>query len=137
VSVPTSFSDTWPAVAASVPIARHAVLHHLRDAETKDPPLADVGLAVSEAVTNVVHHAYVGQACGTVRVTLEFSADELKLVVEDDGRGLRPRVDSPGAGMGLSLMATVSDRFDTHTGLDEGTRICAWFRRDPRGATLH
>ena len=59
-----TFTATWPAVVDSVPTARHAVMGYLREARTADPPLSDVGLVVSEAVTNAVHHAYVGDAPG-------------------------------------------------------------------------
>ncbi len=53
-----AFDASWTAVAETVPLARRSVLDHLRRAATPDPSLNDVGLSVSEAVTNVVHHAY-------------------------------------------------------------------------------
>jgi len=136
-SLPASFEDTWPAVAESVPRARHAVIAHLREAATPDPPLSDVALAVSEAVSNVVNHAYAGDATpGSVRVGLGVTPEEIRLTVEDDGGGLVPRLDSPGMGLGLPLIAHVADRFDTRTAPGEGTRLCVWFRRDPAEATL-
>jgi serine/threonine-protein kinase RsbW/stage II sporulation protein AB (anti-sigma F factor) len=122
-------------VADNVGIARRAVVSYLKDAATPDPPLNDVGLAVSEAVTNVVHHAYVDAAePGPVRVQVELSDEEVEVIVEDDGRGMLPRPDSPGLGLGLPLIATLADRFDTTT--SSGTRICMWFRRNPGAATL-
>ena len=136
VSIPSPFTGHWPAVAESVPVARHAIAAYLRETETPDPPLGDVALVVSEAMTNAVVHAYAGQDVGEVRVEVEFAPDELKLVVEDDGGGLVPRLDSPGLGLGLPLIATVSERFDTITRPGEGTRLCIWFLRDPAAATL-
>jgi serine/threonine-protein kinase RsbW/stage II sporulation protein AB (anti-sigma F factor) len=130
------FSSEWPAHPDSVPAARHAVLTFLRDVDTADPPLNDVGLAVSEAVTNAVNHAYVDREMGDVRVAVTLGHDEVELTVEDDGRGMLPRPDSPGLGLGLPLIATVADRFDTVSGPGGGTRICAWFRRHPAAATL-
>ena len=135
-SIPAPFAGHWPAVAESVPAARQAIATYLRQTETPDPPLGDVALVVSEAMTNAVVHAYAGQDVGEVRIEVEFAPDELKLVVEDDGGGLVPRLDSPGLGLGLPLIATLSDRFDTKTSPGRGTRLCAWFRRDPREATL-
>ena len=133
-----SFEDTWTATSQAVPAARHAVLAHLREADTPDPPLSDIALAVSEAVTNVVVHAYVGADPGPVhvRVELESDGDKLKLTVEDEGTGLRPRTDSPGLGLGLPLLATVSDRLDTRTTECGGTRLCVWFSLQPAEATL-
>ena len=58
------------------------------------------------------------------------------MLVEDDGRGMVPRPDSPGLGLGLPLIATVSDRFETHTTPSGGTKLCMWFRLDPGEATL-
>lgn len=133
-----TFADSWTATASAVPAARHAVLAHLREADTPDPPLSDVALAVSEAVTNVVVHAYVDTDPGPVHVRIEPVSErhELKLVVEDEGHGLRPRTDSPGIGLGLPLMATVASRLDTRITESGGTRVCVWFSLEPEAATL-
>ena len=40
-----AFADSWTATSQAVPAARHAVLTHLRETETPDPPLSDVALA--------------------------------------------------------------------------------------------
>ena len=125
------FSASWPAKPDSVPLARHAVMGYLRGFATADPPLSDIGLVVSEGVTNAVHHAYDGDNGGEVRVTVEVHGDELEVVIEDDGRGMVPRPDSPGLGLGLPLIATVSERFDTRTEPGRGTTLCVWFRRAP------
>jgi serine/threonine-protein kinase RsbW/stage II sporulation protein AB (anti-sigma F factor) len=125
------FAAAWPAHPDSVPAARHAVLGYLERAETADPPLNDIGLVVSEAVTNAVNHAYLDRDPGDVRVAVDVVDDELEVIIEDDGRGMLPRPDSPGLGLGLPLIASVSDRFDTRTAPGGGTRICAWFRRRP------
>lgn len=135
-ALPAPFDASWPAVAESVPAARHAVLHYLRAVETADPPLSDVGLAVSEAVTNAVVHGYLDREPGDVRVQIEFTSDELELVVEDDGSGMCPRPDSPGLGLGLPVIASLAERFDTRSEADRGTHLCIWFRREPGAATL-
>lgn len=126
---PESFAAVWPATPDAVPAARHAVLHYLREAETSDPPLSDIGLVVSEGVTNAVHHAYADSGGGEVRVRIFFDADQVEVVIEDDGRGMVPRPDSPGLGLGLPLIATVSERFDTRTEPGKGTTLSVWFRR--------
>jgi serine/threonine-protein kinase RsbW len=64
--------------------------------------LADaVRLAVSEAVTNVVLHAY-RDSSGSVHVSADLAGSELWVLIADDGCGLRPVADSPGLGMGLA-----------------------------------
>ena len=136
VPTPGMLDATWRAVPANVPVARHAVVAHLRELDTTDPPLNDIALAASEAVTNVVHHAYVGCEPGTVRVCVEHGRDEIELRVEDEGSGMLPRPDSPGLGLGMPLIATMSDRFEVVARQGGGTRLCMWFRRDPGAATL-
>lgn len=124
----------FPAVPDSVPAARHTVLRYLNEAKTPDPPLSDIGLVVSEGVTNVVNHAYSHAEPGEVRVRVELHADQVEVVIEDDGQGMVPRPDSPGLGLGLPLIASVSERFDTRSTPGTGTKLCVWFRRDPAAA---
>jgi anti-sigma regulatory factor (Ser/Thr protein kinase) len=136
VATTPTFDATWPAVPGSVPTARRSVLTHLSAVQTSDPPLSDIGLAVSEAVTNVVHHAYVGQEPGPVRVRIAICPPEIEVMVQDEGSGMVPRPDSPGLGLGMPLIATVSDRFDVRARPGGGTRLCIWFSLDPEDATL-
>jgi serine/threonine-protein kinase RsbW len=73
-----------------------------------------VELAVSEAVSNVAVHAYrdeqrLADAPGRVRVSARIDGDVLLVVVSDDGVGMAPRGDSPGLGLGLPLIAQLSD----------------------------
>jgi anti-sigma regulatory factor (Ser/Thr protein kinase) len=78
-------------------------------AETRDA----VTLAVSEAATNVVVHAYVGRDLpGTIEVDATVAEDELWVIVTDTGLGLRPRLDSPGLGLGLAIIAQLADGVD-------------------------
>jgi anti-sigma regulatory factor (Ser/Thr protein kinase) len=89
-----------------------------------DAVRAAVMLAVSEALTNVVVHAYVDRDPGPMIV--EAWPDEeghLRVLICDEGRGMVPRTDSPGLGVGLSLMAQtadevrVADRHDSPGGI--------------------
>lgn len=77
---------------------------------------AEVGdairLAVGEALTNVVMHAYLGTEPGTMSVQAWIDDhDYFTVRVFDEGRGLVPRADSPGLGLGIGLMAQMSDDF--------------------------
>jgi serine/threonine-protein kinase RsbW len=65
---------------------------------------------VSEAVTNVVMHAFrLGRGPGSVGVTAEWDADELVMTISDDGIGFLPRTDSPGRGLGLPIIRAPSN----------------------------
>jgi anti-sigma regulatory factor (Ser/Thr protein kinase) len=95
----------------------------------------DVALAVSEAVSNVILHAYRDGTPGTVRVVACARATELVVVVRDYGCGMRPHPESPGAGLGLSIIGAAASNMDVERP-DEGggTRIRLRFRRLARAA---
>jgi anti-sigma regulatory factor (Ser/Thr protein kinase) len=90
---------------------------------------AAIALAVSEAVTNAVIHAYVDQARpGDVEVLVErHPGDGLEIHVCDEGRGMMPRSDSPGLGVGLPLVAKLAQRFRVETRPTGGTAISMVF----------
>jgi anti-sigma regulatory factor (Ser/Thr protein kinase) len=53
-------------------------------------------------------------------------AEEIEIVVRDDGSGMAPRHDSPGLGLGLPLIRRVADGFDHRMPPDGGTEL--WMR---------
>jgi serine/threonine-protein kinase RsbW/stage II sporulation protein AB (anti-sigma F factor) len=71
--------------------------------------VGDIKLAVSEAVSNAVRHAYRDHEPGSVTVTAQIDSGTLRIVIADAGRGMQPRSDSPGLGLGLPLMAYAAD----------------------------
>lgn len=80
-----------------------------------------MALAVSEAATNAVLHGTRGDdPCITVRV--DTSRGEVFVTVCDDGHGMKARTDSPGAGLGLPVIATVSKALRVVSS-NEGTEI--------------
>lgn len=90
--------------------------------------VADVRLAVSEAVTNVIVHAYRDRVePGVVRVSARGCSLAFWVVIEDDGTGMQPRADSPGAGLGLPMIATVAHNLDIERSPSGGTRLTLCF----------
>jgi anti-sigma regulatory factor (Ser/Thr protein kinase) len=70
----------------------------------------DIAIAVSEALTNAIVHAYAGaQAPGVVEVGASMLDGSLHVVVRDEGVGMRPGRASRGLGFGLSLIARMTD----------------------------
>jgi serine/threonine-protein kinase RsbW/stage II sporulation protein AB (anti-sigma F factor) len=106
-------SATWsiPALADEVPGVRHAAVEFARAKGVPDPPLEHLRLAISEAASNAVVHAFRTQDLpGTVTVTVDVASDQLvEVVVRDDGIGMSSRGDSPGLGLGLGLISSVAD----------------------------
>ena len=88
--------------------------------------LSRIALAVSEATTNAVAHAYAPAAPGPIHVTADLEDGELEIVVADDGAGLRADSHSAGLGLGLPLVAECSDRFAVRERVPDGTEI--WMR---------
>lgn len=85
-------------------------------------------LCVSEAVTNAVLHAYDGQAPGDVELEAGLFDDHLDLIVRDHGKGLAPRSDSPGFGIGLPLISQMASSAEVHTRTTGGTEITMRFQ---------
>jgi anti-sigma regulatory factor (Ser/Thr protein kinase) len=80
----------------------------------------DVLVALSEAATNAVLHAYPPVAPGPVRVRGCRLGDEVELIVEDDGHW-RER-DGDHDGRGLGIIEALSTRLDVRRG-GPGTRV--------------
>jgi serine/threonine-protein kinase RsbW len=118
-----------PARPENVAVARHAIGGFADVVEMPDQTLADVKLAVTEACTNVVVHAYPnGDGPMGLRATVEEGI--LRVVVLDRGRGILPRADSPGLGLGLPLIATLAESLELGTGTNDETEVRMSFRLD-------
>jgi anti-sigma regulatory factor (Ser/Thr protein kinase) len=111
-------------VAASVSEARAAVTAFAAAAGATADALAAVSLAVSEAVTNAVLHAYLDrEQPGTIEVRAHRDAETVVVEVSDEGRGMLPRTDSPGLGLGLPLIAQMTESLEVHDRDGGGTEI--------------
>ena len=120
---------TLPARPENVAVARHAIGGFADVVEVPDQTLADVKLAVTEACTNVVVHAYPN---GEGPMGMRASVDDtvLRVVIVDHGRGILPRADSPGLGLGLPLIATLAESLELGTGTNDETEVRMTFRLD-------
>jgi serine/threonine-protein kinase RsbW len=122
-----TLSRSYPAVAETVPAARRAVVEFAREVGLSAEQLDGLALAASEAITNAVLHAYSGSE-GMVDVSAAVAANELWLLIGDDGHGLERGSDTPGLGMGLALIASMSDYFAVVKRSSGGTELRMQFR---------
>ncbi|HWI08256.1 MAG TPA: ATP-binding protein [Solirubrobacteraceae bacterium] len=115
-----------------MPILRGAIAEYVRGEGVREPLLSAVKLAVSEAVTNAVLHAYVGAGePGPVRVAAWLEDGCLLVEVSDDGSGMMPRLDSPGLGVGLPFIADTADALDISSSPRGGVRLRMTFALQP------
>ena len=120
-----------PAVPSTVTALRGEVAAFVTAAGLGEPLLSGVKLAVSEAVTNAVQHAYIGRRTGQVRVAAHIEDDRMRVEVCDDGSGIRPRLDSPGLGVGLPFIADTADALDISSSPRGGARLLMTFDLHP------
>jgi anti-sigma regulatory factor (Ser/Thr protein kinase) len=121
-SVAQSWFESFPAVAESVPRARHALAGFATRAGASDEQVDAVRLTSSEALTNAVLHAYRGEP-GTIQVTAAVVAQELWILIADEGCGMQPGAQRPGLGLGLGLIAKLTDDFEIVARSAGGTEV--------------
>lgn len=90
--------------------------------------LFGIELAVSEACTNAIVHGYPDGHAETFTILAESLGDELRVIVRDRGRGMVPRPDSPGLGLGLPLISQMADRVEVRSPPEgAGVELCMVF----------
>jgi serine/threonine-protein kinase RsbW len=119
---------SYPAQPPQVATIRRAVSAVAKRGGADIAMVIRVELAVSEAATNVVLHAYRPPSPGgRIHLTASVECGVLEVSIRDDGSGMAPRSDSPGMGLGLSLMASESDNFEVRTPTRGGTEVLLRF----------
>jgi serine/threonine-protein kinase RsbW/stage II sporulation protein AB (anti-sigma F factor) len=121
------FEKRLGAQPASVGPLRTSVVEFAQDLGFEDT--GPIALAVSEALTNVVVHAYRETEAGDVRVVACDKPDRLVVVVRDYGGGMVPRADSPGLGLGLPLISTMTDALQIEAADGAGTLLRMHFMK--------
>jgi serine/threonine-protein kinase RsbW len=123
---------TLPARPENVAVIRH-VLGAFADAlELPADLVEDMRLAVTEACTNVVRHAYHEGEPGPIDVVIRPNGNQLELIVSDRGAGIGPSPDLAGPGLGLPLIAALADRVEIEHGPTKGSRLSMSFSCRPR-----
>lgn len=118
----------YPAMASQVAAIRRATSGIAARGGADAATLIRLELAVSEAATNAVLHAYRAPGVGgQIHVSACLERGILDVRVRDHGCGMAPRPDSPGMGLGLSLMASEADHFEVHSVDGGGTEVLLRF----------
>lgn len=119
-----------PAVKESVPVARHAIASLAEPYELDQFAIQTV---VSELVGNAVVHAYVGRAPGPIVVVARVVRGLFVVTIADQGIGMKPRLDSPGLGIGIPLAGKLTHDLRIEAD-DSGTTISASFELEAGAA---
>jgi serine/threonine-protein kinase RsbW/stage II sporulation protein AB (anti-sigma F factor) len=77
----------------------------------------------------VVVHAY-GEGEGPMEIAASVDDTVLRVTVRDEGLGIVPRPDSPGLGLGLPLIATLTESLELGKTPDDRTEVTMVFRLD-------
>ena len=119
---------TIPAKAEYIVLGRLALSSLARLQPLTDEELSDLKLALTEACTNSVKHAYADRP-GVVEIVYELHADRVAIEVADDGVGFRPEPDDDESdeldegGLGLAIIRALSDELEIGERNGGGSRI--------------
>jgi serine/threonine-protein kinase RsbW len=95
-----------------------------------DETLYDLKLALTEACTNSVRHAYANGREGNVEIVYELQADRLVIEVGDEGAGFQPVDDGNGGnheleegGLGIEIIRALADEVEIGPRAEGGSRL--------------
>jgi serine/threonine-protein kinase RsbW len=128
-----AISLTIPAKAEYITLGRLALtgIARMHAEPFSQEVLGDLKLALTEACTNSVRHAYADGE-GTVEITYELHADRLVVEVTDGGEGFEPpardRVVLDGetlaeGGLGIAIIESVADELEIRERAEGGSTL--------------
>jgi anti-sigma regulatory factor (Ser/Thr protein kinase) len=114
-----ALSLSLPAQPVNVAVIRQAMTGVAESLEISAAVLADINMAVTEACTNVVLHAYP-DGSGRFEVDVWPNGRQVDVIVSDDGSGFMPRPVQKDTSwrLGLPLIAALSDGLEVTSGPD-------------------
>jgi|SRR5579872_2591704 len=112
-----------PAKPEFITLCRLALTGLERVRPFTDEQLADLKLALTEAASNSVRHAYP-EAGGSVDISYELHADRVAIDVSDEGSGFEPEErdgtaeleDLTEGGLGIAIIRSIADEFELGVG---------------------
>ncbi len=118
-----SIQLTWPAHPGRLAELRGAVRTWLGPLGFSDETAEDIVLAVNEAASNTIDHAYpTGNTGNTVKLNLWISDFTAHLEIVDHGRWRPARVGVTDRGLGIPIMRRLIDNVFIHHG-PSGTAV--------------
>jgi serine/threonine-protein kinase RsbW len=115
---PVTVRLTIPARAEYITLCRLALTGIARLRELSDELLADLKLALTEAASNSVRHAYGDADAGVVQISYQLFPDKLVIEVVDEGEGFDPVAaegnadDLSEGGLGIAIIRAIADEVE-------------------------
>lgn len=112
---------TIPAKPEYITLCRLALTGISRLRPLSEETLGDLKLALTEACSNSIRHAYAN-GDGTVDIRYELHPDRLVIEVADDGEGFDPPEtrdgdgELPEGGLGIAIIRSVADELEIGSG---------------------
>lgn len=115
-------------------LARAVVISFIESLNPDLDTIGEIKTIVSEAVSNAIIHGYHLDSTKDVYIKGDIEDDNLTLIISDYGQGIKDidlaltphytsRPDLERAGMGLTIIKTLSDSFNIRSVLNMGTRV--------------
>jgi serine/threonine-protein kinase RsbW len=120
---------TIPARAEFVALCRLALTGLARTRALTPELVADLKLALTEACSNSVRHAYEEGREGIVEVRYELADDHIAVEVTDDGAGFDPVVieraqeELDEGGLGIAIIRAITDELEIGVRAGGGSRL--------------
>ena len=130
--MPKPVHDTFalPSRLSSIEDARRWASDHARSADVDDEAIAEVEVAITEALSNVICHSYEERPGESVLLSLDIDDSKLKLDIRDRGRPFEPEryhppdLDEPATGgYGVFLIEELMDEVNRRPLDDGGTLV--------------
>jgi stage II sporulation protein AB (anti-sigma F factor) len=121
----------FPSLPQNVGLARLTVSTFASQLEFTLAEIEEIRVAISEAVSNCVIHAYP-QKTGTISLELQIEQGTLMISVKDSGKGIEDvelakqatfSTDPERMGLGLVFMESFMDEMEIKSRLEQGTTV--------------
>ena len=120
---------TVPARAEFIALGRLALTGLARTRVHSAEIVADLKLALTEACSNSVRHAYDEGREGVVEILYELSEDRIAIQVTDDGSGFDPKIlkraqeELDEGGLGIAIIRALTDELEIGARPEGGSRL--------------
>ena len=120
---------TIPARPEFIALGRLALTGRARTRALSQEVVADLKLALTEACSNSVRHAYDEGRLGVVQIRYELSPDRFVIEVDDEGSGFDPQTieraqeELDEGGLGIAIIRALTDELEIGSRPEGGSRL--------------